>query len=48
MKGSTDGSVAELASGIAENIRMLVLQPWLDVGCENSMLNTVLNMVSNH
>jgi len=38
VKGSTDGSVVELATGISENIRMLVLQPWLDVGCENSMI----------
>ena len=38
MKGSTDGSVVELASGMSENIRMLVLQPWLDVGSENSKL----------
>ena len=40
VKGSTDGSVVELVSGISENIRMFVLQPWLDVGCENAMLNT--------
>ena len=38
MKGSTDGSVVELASVISENIRMLVLQPCFDVGFENSML----------
>jgi len=38
VKGSTDGSVVELASGISENMQMLVLQSWLDVGSENSML----------
>jgi len=38
VKGSTEGSVVELTSGISENMRMLVLQPWLDVGSENSML----------
>ena len=36
-----------LTSGISENIRMLVLQPWLDVGSENSMLHALLNTVSN-
>jgi hypothetical protein len=40
VKGSTDGSVVELASGISEKIRMFVLQLWLDVRCENSMFNT--------
>ena len=42
MKGSTVGSVVELASGISENIRLLVLQPWLDVGCENFILTRTI------